>query len=508
MKVRGLPLLALLLVGCHAATQAPKNGEEHHDEHGEGEIKLTTEQKRIAGIEVERVVRRSIFDEISVPGTVTSTTGGRAVVTPPVAGRILSVNVTLGDHVKQGQTLATMESPELAQTWSGIAEAERSRDAATASLREAESEIQLAQAKLSAAKISLGRQQELAKAGAFSQAPLQQAQSELNDAQSDLLSVQKEQASHNEAFRRLDNLFRDGIVSKSDLEAAKLELQQDQIRLDRASSRVASAKRAYEREKDIANRGLLNAREIQTAEAEVRGASLELERAKIRERSARSALKNAERAVSNAQTVYQANTTNTKATVGRVALIAPIAGILNRLDATKGQSVDRTQVLMEIDNLSSIWVTAQVPEQDANKILQGAAVRVTAPSLKNREFAGVVQVIGGRVDPKTRSIPVQCLVVGANGLLKPDMFANVFLGTGKGSASLVIPQEAVQEEDGTSFVFLAKEDEYVKAEVVVGKRSGRWMEVTGLKEGDQVVTKGTFILKSELKKSELKGHED
>ncbi len=503
-----LLFVGLTALGCGTANQAPAVAEEHHEEHAEGEIKLTAEQKKIAGIETEKVHQRNISDEISVPGVVVSTTGGRAVVTPPAGGRIISLNVTLGDRVKQGQTLATIESPELAQTWSGIAEAERSRDAAAAILREAESEVQLAQAKLSAAKTSLARQRELANAGAFSQAPLQQAQSELNDAQSDLLSVQKEQVSHAEAFRRLENLFRDGIVSKSDLEAAKLELQQDQIRLDRANSRVSSAKKAYDREKEIANRGLLNAKEIQTAEAETRAATLELDRAKIRERAAQSALANSKRAIAHAQTIYRSNTTDTRADVGRVTLVAPISGVINRLDATKGQSVDRTQALMEIENLSSVWVTAQVPEQDADKIQNGAPVRITTTSLKNREFNGIVQVIGGRVDPKTRSIPVQCLVTGANGLLKPDMFANVFLGGEKGKSSLVVPIEAIQEENGIAFVFLEGKDGYIKTEVVIAKRSGQWVEVSGLKEGDEVVTKGAFILKSELKKGELKGHED
>ncbi len=171
---------------------------------------------------------------LQVPGTVSSTDKGRAVVTPPVAGRVVSISARLGDTVRQGQVLATIESPELSQAWSAIADATRLRDAAKSDVEQARSEVQLSQAKLSAAKTSLTRQRQLAQAGAFSQAPVQQAQSELNDAQSELLSIQKEQASHAEQVRRLENLYRDGIVSKSELEAARLELQQDQIKLDRA----------------------------------------------------------------------------------------------------------------------------------------------------------------------------------------------------------------------------------------------------------------------------------
>ena len=131
-----------------------------------------------------------------------STTKGRAVVTPPIAGRVVSILVQLGDSVRQGQTLAILESPELAQSWASIAEATKMRDSANSDLKQSKAEVELYLAKLSASRVSLTRQRDLAKAGAFSQAPVQQAQNELNEVQSELLSVHKEQASHAEQLRR------------------------------------------------------------------------------------------------------------------------------------------------------------------------------------------------------------------------------------------------------------------------------------------------------------------
>lgn len=511
-------VIALFAAGCgkeaphtegdghgHEAEPAQSQKEEGHVE---GEVKLDSEQEKLAGIEVETVQMRAIQASLDVPGVVNSTTKGRAVVTPPVAGRIVTITVALGDKVRQGQTLATIESVELAQSWASIADAERNRDAASATLRETKSEVDLALSKLSAAKSNLARQRELANAGAFSQAPLQQAQSELNDAQSELLSIQKEQASHAEVVRRLENLYRDGIVSKSDLEAAKLELQQDQIRLDRAAARIANAKATYDREKNIASRGLLNAKELQTAEADVRSAQLEVDRARIRVRSAEAGIANANREIANARSVYRSSSAGGNASVGRVALTAPITGTLTHLDVTKGQAVDRTQVLMEVENLSSVWVTANVPEQDAVKVVTGASVRVTVAALKGREFVGVVQVVGNRVDPKTRAIPVQCLITGVSGELKPDMFATVHLNYGAGEQSVAVPRSAVVTEEGESFVFVKHEDGYLKSPVKLGTRSDGHIEiVSGLKVGDVVVVKGGFVLYSEQKKGELKGHE-
>lgn len=499
-----LPFVFLVLVGCgKSAEPHAEEGHEHHEEGGA--VELSSDAQKLAGIEVVPVRFKEVQESLDVPGIVNSTNKGRAVVTPPVAGRVVSVLAQLGDSVRQGQPLAILESPELAQAWSSIADAQRARDAAGSDLSQAKSEVRLAQAKLAAAKISLARQREFVKAGAFSQAPLQQAQSDLNEAQSELLSVQKEQASHAELVRRLENLYRDGIVSRSELEAARLELQQDQIRLDRAKAKIDLSKLTYDREKNIATRGLLNAKELQTADAEVRSSQLELDRSRIRVKAAESSLANAGRAIGNAQAVYRSNGGGS---VGRVTLTAPISGTVTRLDVTRGQAVDRTQVLLEVENLQSVWVTANVPEADADKVRKGAMVRVTVAGLAGREFGGVVQIVGSRVDPKTRSIPVQCLIAGAGGALKPDMFATVHLGVGSTVKTLVVPKTAIVTEDKETFLFVKKGEDFERREVVLGTENGDEVAVKeGLQAGEEVVAKGAFILKSEQKKDELKGHE-
>lgn len=475
--------------------------------HAVEEVALDAEQEGLAGIEVETVQMRSVQPSLSVPGVVNSTTKGKAVVTPPVGGRVISIAIALGERVRQGQTLAVIESVELAQTWSSIADAERNRDEALATLSEAKSEVELSLAKLAAAKLNLARQQEMAKAGAFSQAPVQAAQSELNDAQSEILSIQKELANHAELVRRLESLYREGIVSKAELEAARLELQQDEIKLERAKSRITNAEATFEREKNIASRGLLNAKELQSAESEVRSAQLEIDRARIRVRSAEAAAANASRAIENARAVYRSNSAGGGASVGRVSLVAPISGVVTSLDVTKGQAVERTQVLMEVENLESVWVTAKVPEQDAGKLRKGASVRITAAAVPDREFHGVVQVVGDRVDSKTRAIPVQCLVVGG-GLLKPEMFATVHVAYGAEDHALAVPNSAIVREEDKIYVFLKHDDGYARTEVELGSRSdGHTEVVSGVKAGDRVVVKGGFVLNSQLKKGELKGHD-
>ena len=93
-------------------------------------------------------------------------------------------------------------------------------------------------------------------------------------------------------------------------------------------------------------------------------------------------------------------------------------------------------------------------------------------------------------------------------MLKPDMFAKVFIGIGQASAKLVIPTSAVVKEGTKSFVFAKHDDAFEKHEVTLGEQSGnRVVVLSGVEEGETIASKGAFILASEQKKSELKGHE-
>lgn len=501
-------LVSFLLAGCGNQSKPVDEHADEADSHAEDSVTLTDDQKSIAGVEIQIATMQMMQSSIEVPGSVSSTTKGRAVVTPPVGGRVIRLNVQPGDSVKKAQVIGVIESSELAEAWARIGDAEQALDAANSRLNEAKSQWKLAGAQLQSADQTLKRQQEFAKAGAFNTAALQQAQSELNEAQSELLGAQKELATHEENVRRLENLFREGLISKTDLQEAQLELQKDEIHVSRAQSKVTSAKSTYEREKNIAEKGLLNSREVQTAEASARAAKLELDGALIAIRSAEAARRNAAKSVANARSTYNTYSGGAGASGGRVNLMAPIAGIVTHLDITQGQAVDRTQALCEIENLNSVWITANVPEKEAAKIKAGASVRIAVASYPDIEFEGVVQVVGSRIDPKTRSIPVQCLVAISGGRLKPEMFATVHIGFGIRESVLTVPASSIVQDGDHSFIFVQEDGAFIKHDVELGRRDGNLVEVlSGIKEGQKIAVEGGFILKSQLAKEELKGHD-
>lgn len=505
-------LLAFALTGCGSKSEAPAPKESEHAGHEEGHeegIRLSDEALKTAGIRSEAVAVRQIRPGLDVPGVIAIPADARAVVTPPVAGKIVRLFAKVGDTVRQGQPLAEIESSDLATATSSIAAAETDVERAMAEVRQRQAAIDLAEGHHRTALAQLDRQKRFANAGAFSQPALQAARSELNEAQSELLSAQAEEATHISQLERAERLFKEGLISQNDLESARLERRQDEVRLSRARSRIDLARRAYEREERIGSEGLVNAREVGAAEAEVRAAKLELDRAKVDLQGARAALDGARRAVRNARASASALRGGASGGATTLTLSAPISGIVTERQATLGQAVERSSDLFDIEDARTVWVTANVPEADVAKVRAGLKVEIATTAYPDRIFPGVIQIVGTRLDPKTRSLPVQCRVDNPEHLLRADLFARVRIATSGTQSVLAVPQTAISGDGDDVAVFLEKEGVFERQKVTLGRRDGQFVEVVeGLNPGDRVAVSGVFTLRSELAKEELKGHED
>ncbi len=511
-----LVILALVLSGCGSKEPSPAAEAEHsspdkHASESHADVVLSDEAAKIAGIEVEPARQESLQSELKVPGVITQTAQGKALVTPPVEGKVIRLLATVGDSVRQGQPLAVIESADLAEAMSGITDAERSFKAAESEVKQAQSELSLSQGRLRTAKTFLQRQQELAKAGAFSQPSVQQAEKDLNEAESELESAQREEAVHRTQLERAERLFKIELISKTELEQARLELENDTIRQEKAKRQIAIAKSTFEREKLIAQRGILTAKEIQSAEADVRSANLEIEKGKIALQGARDALAGAARGTAGARARYAAIAGRGNTASGStLTLVAPISGVIAERKVNTGQALERTTELFQIDNLQAVWVTANVPERQVSQVRLGAQVSLATTGYKGRTFTGVVQVVGTRLDPHSRTMPVQCLVQNPGGLLRPDMFAQVNLGTGTRSTTITVAKSSIFTEGDKSYVYVAEGSGiYSKHQIQLGREQGSRVEiVSGIEPGAKVVAKGVFVLSSQAKKDELKGHED
>ena len=191
----------------------------------------------------------------------------------------------------------------------------------------------------------------------------------------------------------------------------------------------------------------------------------------------------------------------------RVAIYAPVSGTIIERHLTLGEVVEPVKPLFVIADLSNLWVIADIPENDVSKVKKGQKVSVLVSPYPDAEFKGIVTYISDTVDPGTRTVKVRAEVDNQKGILKPEMFASVKIGTGKMEA-LAIPESAVQREGDKTIVFVAEDETtFQKRAVEIGPEVDDFHQVlSGLEKGERIVTKGAFTLKSEGQKGEMEGH--
>jgi membrane fusion protein, heavy metal efflux system len=179
-------------------------------------------------------------------------------------------------------------------------------------------------------------------------------------------------------------------------------------------------------------------------------------------------------------------------------LKTPFAGIVTSLHAVGTEVVEQGTELLTITDISSLWVLADVYEKDLSQIRTGQAVRVRVASYPRETFAGKITYVADVIDPKTRTAKVRCLVGNESGLLKLEMFATVEIPVGQTSPILAAPSSSIQQIDGRPVVFVRNsEAEFQKREVQTGVESQGYTEIrSGLKQGEPVVSRGSFILKT------------
>ncbi|HXV67307.1 MAG TPA: efflux RND transporter periplasmic adaptor subunit [Nitrospira sp.] len=190
-----------------------------------------------------------------------------------------------------------------------------------------------------------------------------------------------------------------------------------------------------------------------------------------------------------------------------VPIIAPFAGRIIGRRLTRGEVVETTENLFVLADLSEVWVQANIPEKDIPFVHavhasgdMKAEVRINA--YPKEIFKGTITYVGDVLDPVTRTMQLRLELSNSDGRLKPEMFASIRLFSEAQPDRLAVPEAALQRDQGRTFVFVQRSaTEYEMREVRVGESNGTLISVLdGLNEGEQVVTHGAFVLKSELLK--------
>lgn len=315
---------------------------------------------------VEAARAQSTDPKLVLPGIVESDPSRTAAVLSPVAGRVLEIKVALGDRVRQGQVLAVIDSPDLAQAFD---DNDKAADAAQLSAK---------------------------------------------------------------SLERQEGQYKLGTASARDL---------DQARSDKAQ---ADAEYARTR-----------------SHLRVLGASEDPEhRAKL------------------------------------LSVTAPVSGSVTTLTIARGNMInDPTQPIMTVADLSTVWVTALVPEKDVGAVAKDQDAAVTVSAYPGESLRGKVLFVSDVIEPDSRRNKLRIAFANPDTRLKPNMFATVTL-TGQQTTRVVVPTSALLMNNDRTTVFVATAPWTFERRVVETRlEEGTTVALeSGVQAGEQVVIKGGILL--------------
>ena len=187
-----------------------------------------------------------------------------------------------------------------------------------------------------------------------------------------------------------------------------------------------------------------------------------------------------------------------------VAVPSPASGYIVAKDVVEGAAVQPGMRLYRIAALDRVWVEAEVYESELPRVRLGQRATVTLAYLQGQEFRGRVSRILPALNPESRTGRVRIEIANRSGaggpMLRPDMYADVALAAEEREA-LMVPESAVLYTGPRRLVFLELgEGRFQPKEIRLGARSGDFYEViSGLQEGDRVVTSGNFLVDAEAR---------
>ncbi|MDP3191497.1 MAG: efflux RND transporter periplasmic adaptor subunit [Rhodoferax sp.] len=191
--------------------------------------------------------------------------------------------------------------------------------------------------------------------------------------------------------------------------------------------------------------------------------------------------------------------TESGATTRTLSFRSPVSGIVMDKKAVQGMRFMPGEALYQIADLSSVWVIADVFEQDIGLVKNGAKAIVNINAYPGKTFTGRVAYVYPTLNPETRTVPVRVELANPGGLLKPGMFAQVELPVGTKGQVITVPVSAVIDS-GTRQIVLIDQGagRYESREVKLGARSDSHVEVLdGVDDGEPVVVAANFLIDAE-----------
>ena len=183
----------------------------------------------------------------------------------------------------------------------------------------------------------------------------------------------------------------------------------------------------------------------------------------------------------------------------RLTVRAERTAIVTEIGVREGSYVQAHSMIATLASLNSIWIDTEIFETDAGLVQQGLLAMVSFPAFPGEVWQSQVAYVYPELDRNTRTLRLRLLINNADQKLRPNMFANVSIEAKPRLSVLTVPREAVIRSGAGDRVILALPEGRFQAQAMVtGISNGARIEIiSGLSEGDLVVSSGQFLLDAE-----------
>ncbi|WP_372721836.1 efflux RND transporter periplasmic adaptor subunit [Novipirellula sp.] len=359
----------------------------------------------------------------------------RAELRAKISGFVKELKADIGDYVKAGAELATIDVPEM----------QKQREVIEARIRRLVAEEQRAQAGIDLATAQVRS----------SEAKLAEAKSQLNSAEASLAASSAE-------FNRTEDLVQRGSLQNRMLDEVRLKRDSEQARKEAVMSSVQSAEA-----------------EVAVAQSQVASAKADREAARAETEITRGQLDELDVLLSYA------------------VIRAPFSGVITDRFVQPGDLVrEASEVgsgkpLFVLSQIDKVRIRVPVPETDAPLVNQGDEITLTFPSFTAESpITATVTRRSGSLDPSTRTMMVEAEIDNPDGKLLPGMFGQASIHLSTKAAANMLPARAIRfEESGNAYVYVVDQDETVSiAPITMGMDDGNSIEVlSGVEAGQRVI---------------------
>lgn len=426
-------------------------------------VQLDATRREVFDLATTLVEKRLLQPRLAVPGKILYDADFHVELKASSDGTLTKVLVKPGDHVKRGEVLAILSSPEIGSARADV----------------------------------LNREQTLA-----------QARQE----------VEWQKKTKRGIIELLQAINADQPLDQLETILKELVLGESREKLVTAYTRYVTAKTTWEKTKSLGE-GVLSERVVRERENEqiaARGAlSAVCEQTahdlRLRDLAVQRAVDDAQRRLEISQQhvttllgyeEVQEPLRKDGSAISQVEFRAPFDGIIESRTYAANERVKQGDPLFVLADTKQLWVQADLRESNwsALKLSPNSEIEVELPAFPGQHFTARLFYLGREISLNTLALPIIAKLDNPRGELRPGLFARVSLPYGDAIEALAIPESAITQDAGEQLVFIEEAPgKFRRQAVQLGVSASGWVQVTeGLRLGEKVVSRGVFLLKSEL----------